>query len=90
MCSARKRADEAHKLAIDKEEAAGHEPFAINADGVSDLQAMPSSHLPTDAAGKPKAGVQKNFTFQDSKILNGPEVWIQATRTRPLLTVITR
>jgi transposase len=39
---ARKRADDTHKLPIEKAEAAGHEPFAITADGVSDLLAMPS------------------------------------------------
>jgi len=74
---ARKRADDAHKLAIEKAEAAGHEPSAITADGVSDLLAMPSRQLPTDVAGKPKASVQRNFTDPDSHILKGPEGWIQ-------------
>jgi hypothetical protein len=74
---ARKRADDAETLARDKAEAAGHEPPAITADGVSDLLAMPSRQLPTDAAGRPKASAQRNFTDPDSHILKGSDGWIQ-------------
>jgi len=74
---ARKRADDAHKLAMEKAEAAGLELPDITADGASDPLAMPSRQLPTDAAGKPKASAQRNFTDPDSHILKGPEGWIQ-------------
>ncbi len=74
---ARKRADDAHKLAMEKAEAAGLEPPDITADGASDPLAMPSRQLPTDAAGEPKASAQRNFTDPDSHIPKGPEGWIQ-------------
>lgn len=66
---ARRRADDAHKLAIEKAEAAGHEPPDITAAGVSDLLAMPQPQLSTDAAGNPKPQAQRNFSDPDSHIL---------------------
>ena len=74
---ARKRADDANKLAIEKAEAAGHEPPAITAAGVSDPLAMPSRQLPTDASGNPKPQAQRNFSDPDSHILKGADGWIQ-------------
>ncbi len=82
---ARKRADDANKLAIEKAEAAGHEPPAITTDEVSDPLAMPSRQLPTDAAGNPKPQAQRNhrfaedcvYTDPDSHIFKGSEGWVQ-------------
>jgi transposase len=74
---ARKRADDANKLAIEKAEAAGHESPAITAAGVCDPLAMPSRQLPTDAEGNPKPQVQRNFSDPDSHILKGADGWIQ-------------
>jgi transposase len=74
---ARKRADDANKLAIEKAEAAGHEPPDITAAGVSDPLAMPFRQLPTDAEGNPKPQAQRNFSDPDSHILKGADGWIQ-------------
>jgi transposase len=71
---ARKRADEAQKLAIEKAEAAGLDLVSTAA---TDALAMPQRTLPTDAAGHPKASAQRNFTDPDSHILKGGEGWIQ-------------
>ena len=72
---ARKRADDANKLAIEKAEAAG----LTSPDRAAEAEptAMPSRQLPTDAAGKPKASAQRNFTDPGSHILKGSEGWIQ-------------
>ncbi len=72
---ARKRADDANKLAIEKAEAAG----LTSPDRAPEAEptAMPSRQLPTDAAGKPKASAQRNFTDPGSHILKGSEGWIQ-------------
>jgi transposase len=74
---ARRRADGANKLAIEKAEAAGLEPPDITAAGVCDPLAMPSRQLPTDACGNPKPQVQRNFSDPDSHILKGADGWIQ-------------
>lgn len=74
---ARKRADDANKLAIEKAEAAAHELPAITTAEVSDPLAMPSRQLPTDAAGNPKPQGQRNFTDPDSHILKESEGWVQ-------------
>jgi transposase len=74
---ARKRADDAQKLAIEKAEAAGLDPSDITAHGVSDPLAMPHRQLPTDATGNPKPQAQRNFSDPDSQILKGPDGWIQ-------------
>ena len=74
---ARRRADDANKLAIEKAEAAGLEPPDITAAGVCDPLAMPSRQLPTDACGNPKPQVQRNFSDPDSHILKGADGWIQ-------------
>lgn len=71
---ARKRADEAQKLAIEKAEAAGLDLVSTAA---TDALVMPQRTLPTDAAGHPKASAQRNFTDPDSHILKGGESWIQ-------------
>jgi len=71
---ARKRADEAQKLAIEKAEAAGLDLVSTAA---TDALVMPQRTLPTDAAGHPKASAQRNFTDPDSHILKGGEGWIQ-------------
>ena len=71
---ARKRADEAQKLAIEKAEAAGLDLVSTAA---TDALAMPQRTLPTDAAGHPKASAQRNFTDPDSHILKGGDGWIQ-------------
>jgi transposase len=74
---ARKRADDAHKLANEKAEAAGLEPPDITAAGVSDRLVMPQRQLPTDATGNPKLQAQRNFSDPDSHILKGADGWIQ-------------
>jgi transposase len=74
---ARRRADDANNLAIEKAEAAGLEPPDITAAGVCDPLAMPSRQLPTDAGGNPKPQVQRNFSDPDSHILKGADGWIQ-------------
>ncbi|MCP9808487.1 transposase [Cyanobium sp. HWJ4-Hawea] len=51
---ARKRADEAQKLAIEKAEAAGLELSTVAAAAGTDPLAMPQRTLPTDAVGNPK------------------------------------
>jgi transposase len=73
---ARKRADEAQKLAIEKAEAAGLELSTVAA-AEADPLAMPQRTLPTDAAGNPKPSAQRNFTAPDSHILKGADGWIQ-------------
>ena len=72
---ARKRADDAQKLAIETARAAGLESPALTAD--RDPLAMPNRQLPTDAAGDPKPSAQRNFTDPDSHILKGSDGWIQ-------------
>jgi hypothetical protein len=74
---ARRRADDANNLAIEKAEAAGLEPPDITAAGVCDPLAIPSRQLPTDAGGNPKPQVQRNFSDPDSHILKGADGWIQ-------------
>jgi len=71
---ARKRADDAQKLAIEKAEAAG---LDLASTAATDALAMPQRTLPTDAAGHPKASAQRNFTDPDSHILKGGDGWIQ-------------
>lgn len=71
---ARKRADDAQKLATLKAEAAGLDLVSTAA---SDAWAMPQRTLPTDAAGHPKPQAQRNFTDPDSHILKGGDGWIQ-------------
>jgi len=73
---ARKRADEAQKLAMEKAEAAGLELSTVAA-AKADPLAMPQRTLPTDAAGNPKPQAQRNFTDPDSHILKGVDGWIQ-------------
>ena len=74
---ARKRADDAQKLAIEKAEAAGDELLIPLADTPADLRAMPHRTIPTDAAGNPKPQAQRNFTDPESHILKGGDGWIQ-------------
>jgi len=71
---ARKRADDAQKLANEKAEAAGLDLVSTAA---TDALAMPQRRLPTDAAGHPKPSAQRNFTDPDSHILKGGDGWIQ-------------
>jgi transposase len=71
---ARKRADDAQKLAIEKAEAAG---LDLVSTAVTDALAMPQRTLPTDAVGNPKPSAQRNFTDPDSHILKGSEGWMQ-------------
>jgi hypothetical protein len=73
---ARKRADDAQKLAFEKAEAAGPELSSVAA-AETDPLAMPQRTLPTDAAGNPKPTAQRNFTDPDSHILKGADGWIQ-------------
>ena len=73
---ARKRADEAQKLAIEKAEAAGLDLSTVAA-AEADPLTMPQRTLPTDAAGNPKPQAQRNFTDPDSHILKGSDGWIQ-------------
>jgi transposase len=73
---ARKRADDAEKLAMEKAEAAGLELSTVAA-GETDPLGMPQRTLPTDAAGNPKPQTQRNFTDPDSHILKGADGWIQ-------------
>jgi hypothetical protein len=72
---ARKRADDAQKLAIETALAAGLESPALTVE--PDPLAMPSRQLPTDAAGRPKPQAQRNFTDPDSHILKGSGGWMQ-------------
>jgi transposase len=72
---ARKRADEAQKLAIEKAEAAGVDLITPVAE--TDPLALPQRTLPTDAAGSPRPSAQRNFTDPDSHILKGGGGWIQ-------------
>ena len=74
---ARKRADEAQKLAIEKAEAAGLELSSVAAAAETDPLAMPKRTLPTDAAGNPKPQAQRNFTDPDSHILKVADGWMQ-------------
>ena len=73
---ARKRADDAQKLAFEMAEAAGLELSSVVA-AATDPSAMPQRMLPTDAAGNPKPQAQRNFTDPDSHILKGSDGWIQ-------------
>jgi len=73
---ARKRADEAQKLAMEKAEAAGLELSTVAA-AKADPLTMPQRTLPTDAAGNPQPSAQRNFTDPDSHILKGADGWIQ-------------
>ncbi|MCP9883125.1 IS1182 family transposase [Cyanobium sp. Alchichica 3B3-8F6] len=81
---ARKRADDAQKLAFEKAEAAGPELSSVAA-AETDRLAMPQRTLPTDAAGNPKPTAQRNhrcaegfaYTDPDSHILKGADGWIQ-------------
>jgi IS5 family transposase len=74
---ARKRANDAQKLAIEKAEAAGLELSTVAAAAGTDPLAMPQRKLPTDTAGNPKPQAQRNFTDPDSHILKGSDGWIQ-------------
>ena len=73
--AARGRAELARQLAIEKAEAAGQP--APDPQASVDPLAMPSRHLPTQAAGDPRANAQRNFTDPDSHILKGGDGWIQ-------------
>ena len=72
---ARKRVDDAQKLAIETAEAAGLESPVFTAK--LDAVAMPQRQLPTDPSGKPKPQAQRNFTDPGSHILKGADGWIQ-------------
>uniref|UniRef100_UPI003F6A504F IS1182 family transposase n=1 Tax=Vulcanococcus sp. TaxID=2856995 RepID=UPI003F6A504F len=74
---ARKRADDAQKLAIEKADAAGLDLSAVATAAATDPLAMPTRTLPSDAAGNPKPSAQRNFTDPDSHILKGSGGWIQ-------------
>ncbi len=74
---ARKRVDEAQKLAIEEAEASGSECLRASAFISADPEAMPSRQLPTDTAGHPKPQVQRHFTDPESHILKGSEGWMQ-------------
>jgi transposase len=73
---ARKRANDAQKLAMEKAEAAGLELSTVAA-AETDPLAMPQRTLPTDAAGNPNPSAQRNFTDPDSHILKGSDGWMQ-------------
>ena len=73
---ARKRADDAQNLAMEKAEAAGLELSTVAA-AETDPLAMPQRTLPTDAAGNPNPSAQRNFTDPDSHILKGANGWMQ-------------
>ena len=72
---ARKRADDAQKL--EKAEAAGLELESQLMTAKRDPLAMPQRTLPTDAAGNPKPGVQRNVSDLASHILKGLDGWMQ-------------
>ena len=72
---ARKRVDDAQKLAIATAEAAGLESPVFTAE--LDAVAMPQRQLPSDTSGKPKPQAQRNFTDSDSHIFKGADGWIQ-------------
>jgi transposase len=72
---ARKRVDDAQKLAIETAEAAGLESPVFTAK--LDAVAMPQRQLPRDPSGKPKPQTQRNFTDPGSHILKGADGWIQ-------------
>lgn len=72
---ARKRVDDAQKLAIETAEAAGLESPVFTAK--LDAVAMPQRQLPRDPSGKPKPQAQRNFTDPGSHILKGADGWIQ-------------
>ena len=72
---ARKRVDDAQKLAIETAEAAGLESPVFTAK--LDAVAMPQRQLPTDTSGKPKPQAQRNFTDPGSHILKSADGWIQ-------------
>ena len=72
---ARKRVDDAQKLAIETAEAAGLESPVFTAK--LDAVAMPQRQLPSDTSGKPKPQAQRNFTDPGSHILKGADGWIQ-------------
>jgi len=72
---ARKRADDAQKLAIETALAAELESPLITA--VRDPLAMPTRQLPADTTGNPKPQAQRNFTDPESHIFKGGESWIQ-------------
>ena len=77
---ARKRADDAQKLAMEKAEAAGLDLATRSvsaATAKADPLAMPQRTLPTDAAGNPKPAAQRNFSDPDSHILKGSDGWMQ-------------
>ena len=74
---ARKRADDAQKLAMEKAEAAGLELESQLMTAERDPLAMPQRTLPTDAAGNPKPAAQRNFSDPDSHILKGSDGWMQ-------------
>jgi transposase len=73
--ASRKRADDAQKLAIETAQAAGLDSPALTSK--PDPLAMPSRQLPTDAAGRPRAKAQRNFTDPSSHILKGSGGWMQ-------------
>jgi transposase len=72
---ARKRSDDAQKLAIETAKAAGLKSPVFTAE--LDAVAMPQRQLPSDTCGKPKPQTQRNFTDPDSHILKGADGWIQ-------------
>ena len=74
---ARKRADDAQKLAIEKAAAARRDLNKAAAADKADPLAMPQRTLPTDAAGHPKPSAQRNFTDPNSHILKGADGWLQ-------------
>ena len=74
---ARKRADDAQKLAMEKAEAAGLELESQLMTAERDPLAMPQRTIPTDAAGNPKPAAQRNFSDPDSHILKGSDGWMQ-------------
>ena len=75
---ARKRADDAQKLALEKAGAAGlAPPITITGSADPDPLAMPCRQLPTDAAGNPRPQAQRNITDPDSHIFKVNDGWIQ-------------
>ena len=75
---ARKRADDAQKLALEKAGAAGLAPLiTITGSADPDPLAMPCRQLPTDAAGNPRPQAQRNITDPDSHIFKVNDGWIQ-------------
>jgi transposase len=87
---ARIRADDAHKLAIEKAAAAGLEPPAITAAGVSDLLAMPLASCPPIRQATPNPRLRatsQTLTATSSRELT---VGSRGKMSRPLSMATTR